>query len=545
MGRSAIAAVAVVLCALAGAGCEARLSLGGACVYDSECAAPLSCRLGRCREECLSGRDCPLGSRCLREPTSGLGACRLPDEATCAVTCPDGTDCLGGTCAARCTSDEACLGTACDLGTEHCTEVALTDAGPPRDAGDPDVGVADAPSPDAALDCASCGSGLCGPGETCDPVVAIAEGALFSCLRRASGAVDCAGSDASGSLGDGAITSPGDVRARYAPIAGGLSASALALGWEHGCVLAEGALHCWGRGDFGQIGAAAATEAPVMVLPADATDPLVAVAAGGYHTCVLHDSGAIDCLGRNDVGQLGDGIVHGACQSEIDCTTTPVRVAGIDDAIAIDAYRYDTCAVRAGGALFCWGSDEHGLLGGAAGARSSCPSPGGGGGTVDCSRVPLEIPGLTGVSAVSIAGEHACAVAGGELFCWGQSDHGRLGLPADSLVHLPTRVTLASAPSRVEVGGFHTTVLAVDGHLYAFGLNDDARLGRPAGAPASSATPLEVPALTDVRALASGSFHTCALDGAGVVSCWGLDEQGQLGDGAEGAGSTPAPIVRE
>lgn len=97
----------------------------------------------------------------------------------------------------------------------------------------------------------------------------------------------------------------------------------------------------------------------------------------------------------------------------------------------------------------------------------------------------------------------------------------------------------------METGGYHTTVLGTDGRVRAFGLNDDARLGQPAGTPASSATPLEVPGLTDVRAIASGSFHTCALTGAGVVWCWGLDEQGQAGDGAAGAGSIPTPIVRE
>lgn len=542
MGRRFIGLWLVSLGALVG--CEARLTLGTSCAYTSECETPLTCRLGRCREECRTYRDCPLGSVCLPDPASGLGACRLPDETTCTASCPVGTSCVGGTCAVACSSDVTCLGTVCDLTSAYCIEPVTTDAGAPLDGGVPlDTAVpSDVPGADAPLDCASCGSGLC-VSEVCDPVVAIAGGAFFSCLRRASGAVDCAGSDASGSLGDGATSWPGDLRPTYAPVAGGLVATALSVGWEHACVIAGGAVWCWGRGDFGQIGAMAASEAPVRVLAADTADPYVAIAAGGYHTCVLHDSGVIDCFGRNDLGQLGDGTAHGPCQSELDCTTTPVRVVSITDATAIDAYRFDTCAIREDGTLYCWGGDEAGVLGGA--TTSTTCTRADDGAAIDCSRSPLLVPGLTNVTDVSIAGEHGCAIADGELACWGQSDHGRLGVPPDSSVHGAAPVTLPAAPADVEVGGYHTTVRLVDGRVFSFGLNDDARLGVPAGSPAASATPLEVPGLGDVETIASGSFHTCALDDTHVVSCWGLDEQGQLGDGAAGVGSTPTAIVRD
>ena len=40
-----------------------------------------------------------------------------------------------------------------------------------------------------------------------------------------------------------------------------------------------------------------------------------------------------------------------------------------------------------------------------------------------------------------------------------------------------------------------------------------------------------------------GWQHTCALDGAGQVWCWGLDYNGQLGDGIRSNGSTPALVA--
>jgi alpha-tubulin suppressor-like RCC1 family protein len=35
-----------------------------------------------------------------------------------------------------------------------------------------------------------------------------------------------------------------------------------------------------------------------------------------------------------------------------------------------------------------------------------------------------------------------------------------------------------------------------------------------------------------IVALAGGGEHTCAVLEGGTVTCWGLDDRGQLGDGA-------------
>ena len=62
-------------------GCEARLSLGTACVRTTDCASPYVCLIGRCRTECVGQRDCPEGTLC-RFDTEDRGNVKL---VTCEV----------------------------------------------------------------------------------------------------------------------------------------------------------------------------------------------------------------------------------------------------------------------------------------------------------------------------------------------------------------------------------------------------------------------------------------------------------------------------
>jgi hypothetical protein len=80
----------------------------------------------------------------------------------------------------------------------------------------------------------------------------------LSCLRGGDGKVDC---------GEAILRLPGEpVPAVIAGVP--RDAARLALGKEHGCAVVSGALECWGRGDSGQLGdgsASAEERAPVHV----------------------------------------------------------------------------------------------------------------------------------------------------------------------------------------------------------------------------------------------------------------------------------------
>jgi len=120
----------LLVAALVTSGCteEPRKLLGDQCELSSECDAPLICRLGRCRNECVGSRDCGLGLRCVRAQ-DGLGVCLLPDESECERTsdCPEPLICNEEECINECAEDRDCpLGARCveQDGSRACIELA-------------------------------------------------------------------------------------------------------------------------------------------------------------------------------------------------------------------------------------------------------------------------------------------------------------------------------------------------------------------------------------------------------------------------------------
>jgi alpha-tubulin suppressor-like RCC1 family protein len=81
----------------------------------------------------------------------------------------------------------------------------------------------------------------------------------------------------------------------------------------------------------------------------------------------------------------------------------------------------------------------------------------------------------------------------------------------------------------------HTCARLSNGSVSCWGDNSSGQYGD--GTRTRTFIPEPAPSKVDptVVALAAGTFHTCAILGNGTVSCWGLDDYGQLGDGQSGA----------
>jgi alpha-tubulin suppressor-like RCC1 family protein len=177
-----------------------------------------------------------------------------------------------------------------------------------------------------------------------------------------------------------------------------------------------------------------------------------------------------------------------------------------------------TCLLDASGRVECHGDNGYGQLGNA-----------GAGGAVRA--IPAAL-------AITAGEQHACALGvDGGVYCWGRNDQGQTGATlANPSLSVPSRVQGPPAiPAAVAVraGRAHTCALIADGSVRCWGRNDAGQLGGGSTGVASP-TPVTVKAsasvaLGNVTAIAAGEKHTCALNAAGTVQCWGDGAFGQLG----------------
>lgn len=182
--------------------------------------------------------------------------------------------------------------------------------------------------------------------------IAVTAGDAFTCVLRSSGRVACWGLGAYGRLGDDTVESRHEPR----DVIGVDDVVEIAAGTSHTCARrANAEVWCWGSGSSGELG-----PGPMQSNVArrvEGLDDVVELAAGGDHTCARRASGRVTCWGADTDGQLGEGTPDGYPHPEL------TEVASIEDAVAIAAGGWHTCARRATGAIVCWGRNEDGQLG--------------------------------------------------------------------------------------------------------------------------------------------------------------------------------------
>jgi alpha-tubulin suppressor-like RCC1 family protein len=245
------------------------------------------------------------------------------------------------------------------------------------------------------------------------------------------------------------------------------------------------------------------------------------VAAGSLHFCAIRADARVVCWGENGEGELGDGTTS-------DRWTADVPVVGIDDARQVAAGIRFSCAVRAGGSVWCWGAGIQGDSG---------------------STTPERVPGINDATAVTAGGAHACALReNGRVGCWGLGSLGQLG--DGSIVHNtgnpPVAVSTINDARQISAGWNHTCALRRDATIWCWGGNGDGATsygqigdGTHDNAPA----PVQVAGIDDATSVAAGGWTTCAIRASGSVWCWGYGERGGLGDGASGNSATPVEVA--
>ncbi|MFO0591245.1 MAG: hypothetical protein U0441_27105 [Polyangiaceae bacterium] len=154
-----------------------------------------------------------------------------------------------------------------------------------------------------------------------------------------------------------------------------------------------------------------------------------------------------------------------------------------------------------------------------------------------------------GVTKIVAGNAHVCALlTSTELFCWGSNTHGQLGTGDTNDAPIPTRVPLANV-KEVAAGGppedgekGHTCAIDGAGNLSCWGLNASGELGT--GDFQETTLPPVAPALTGAKKVAAGAAFTCAIGSDDLAVCWGANLYNQLGDGTGNTSPTPVSVVK-
>lgn len=146
------------------------------------------------------------------------------------------------------------------------------------------------------------------------------------------------------------------------------------------------------------------------------------------------------------------------------------------------------------------------------------------------------------LSSLSAANDHTCVVRDSTVWCTGANSLGQLGTgdTTRSIAFIPSLLTNAAM---VDVGGSTTCAVKTDSTVWCWGIVPTASVSAD-GQPVVDFLPSRIPvqvAITDVRTVAVGGSHACAVKTDGSVWCWGKNSIGQLGDGSTIASVVPVP----
>jgi len=274
----------------------------------------------------------------------------------------------------------------------------------------------------------------------------------------------------------------------------------VAVGSSHVCaLLADGQVKCWGNAELvgnghpenGHVGDAPGEVGPSL-LAVSLSEAAIALVAGNSHTCALLKSGAVTCWGENSGGKLGLGNDVSYDSGRVAPATQPtVNLGSGTVATHLGAGEDHTCAVLSAQApiLKCWGRGQFGPLGyGDEEARGIAPEQLG----TNLPVVPITTSTDPVAAAYGLSSATCALLKSGNVKCWGSALNPVLAQP--ELVG--TLGNIGDAPNEL-----------------------------------SQLSPIDLGTGVQVRSLAVGAVHACALLSTGQVKCWGANGDGQLGIG--------------
>jgi len=321
----------------------------------------------------------------------------------------------------------------------------------------------------------------------------------------------------------------------------GKVATAIAAGEDHGCVVANGQLLCWGDGSYGKLADGSTALLHTKTYPTvtgtggstpigttegtyAATGP---ISTGEGHSCAVVN-GQIYCWGKNNYGQLGIG--------STDEKYSPIALPSMAGKVftKVSAGANHTCGIS-DGRLYCWGLNSNGQLGIGNTTNYSTPQL-----VTSFGGTPYTSVRVTEVSAGATG---TCAIANSQAYCWGLNSSKQVGDGTTTQRTSPVAVSggggvlTGKAVTSISMGVTHACAVA-NSDIYCWGDNSNGRTGKntatgtsdPSKLTGGSAGTPKGPNNMNPNAtmVSAGYDFTCAIINANV-SCWGNNANGRTG----------------
>lgn len=316
----------------------------------------------------------------------------------------------------------------------------------------------------------------------------VAAGGDHTLALMENGTVKAWGANGCGQLGNGTTT------ASSTPVTIEGLTEVAAVAAESGysfAVLKSGAVKSWGCGAGNVLGdgSTANRTTPGAV---SGLSSVVSIAAGGTHVLAATESGHVYAWGTNHSGDLGNG-------SYTEGASEPVEVGGITEAKSVAAGEIFSMALLKSGKIDSWGDDQWGGLGiGSTETSGKCKHNSEW--LFRCSDTPLEVSGISTATQITAGDGVAFArLEGGTIKAWGENYYGQLGLGTET------------GPNECVI---------------EFSVNEAGETTWYVWPEACATSPVTVPGLSGVTAVAAGHEHTLALLSSGQVEGWGPDMTG-------------------
>lgn len=369
------------------------------------------------------------------------------------------------------------------------------------------------------------------------------------------------GSNSSGQLGDGTTTDrhiPLEITHQF-NLASDEIVIQISLGAHHSAALtSEGRLFTWGYNWDGSLGIGTTTGNDPHPNPIDISsnfhlnldETIIQVSLGFFHSSALTSEGRVFIWGRDDFGQIGDGMTAGIGDTNPFPTdiTSQFSLALDETIIQLSLGSFFSSALSSKGRVFTWGSNLEGTLGIGTNEGSIHSSP------IDITS-SFMLDSNEKITMLSLGWWHVLGLSSEHrVFAWGSNVDGQLGDGTIVTKTVPTEITsqfdLVANDEIIQVStGFsHSAALSAQGRLFVWGWNWEGQLGNGTSDMDQHSIPLESTNQFGLKPgeiitmVIFGGYHCSSLTSENRLFTWGSNTYGELGNG-DSMVANPTPTL--